>query len=588
MSLRLINRLNANAAIAIFSTAVGIALAALYITFDFYLSSVGREVVQGWLQAEAVAMQEGNLLSSITKNQRILLSSQFVKGVTLFDTSSGSASSLIEIGAPIVYRPLRPVTDGVNIEPDGLFRKRVVYGIPGRPDLTLIFGVESLLLKQLFFAAGLALFLFLGLLFGSIKLIERREAFRRERFLREALSELVDRSRPTALLERELPFLVEWWREKKAESDRLQRLAIESESKIFLGELAARVAHDIRSPLNTLNAVAATLPNAPEEKSRLLKDSIQRIRDIANGIVDYNRQVLYHERKAKSQSLSAVESRPVLVFSLLEALISEKRLQYKDRSVRIDCDIAGPCYRAFVLVNALELRRTLSNIIDNAVESLAVDGTVSVVLAVNRGNLVLTVTDNGRGMSPETLARLGEKGFTYGKTQGTGLGVYYAKGTVESFGGEINFASTSTTGTTVTILLPMTQPPLWFAEQITIRRGATVLVVDDDATVHAVCREVLKDVGQDIDILHFFDPKSVMSWYIQNKGKIGKYQVLTDFDLKASDADGIDLIERIAKEGSALLVTSAFEDQTVLDRCAELNVKILPKPALPFTSAVAM
>ncbi len=116
-----------------------------------------------------------------------------------------------------------------------------------------------------------------------------------------------------------------------------------------------------------------------------------------------------------------------------------------------------------------------------------------------------------------------------------------------------------------------------------LSKGSTVIVLDDDPTIHAVWQERMRDVDEDLNIQHFFDPQSAVSWFVQNQAKLGRYFFLSDYDLRVQAANGLDVIERLnLNHENVLLVTSAFEDNNVRSRCDELKVKILPKPSLAF------
>jgi signal transduction histidine kinase len=69
------------------------------------------------------------------------------------------------------------------------------------------------------------------------------------------------------------------------EIGRLRNLEMKSESLRVLSEVASQVAHDIRSPLSALNMVSSELGEVPEEKRLLIRNSIQRINDIANDLL---------------------------------------------------------------------------------------------------------------------------------------------------------------------------------------------------------------------------------------------------------------------------------------------------------------
>jgi hypothetical protein len=108
-----------------------------------------------------------------------------------------------------------------------------------------------------------------------------------------------------------------------------------------------------------------------------------------------------------------------------------------------------------------------------------------------------------------------------------------------------------------------------------------VVIVDGDPTVHAAWQDRLKGACYKCMIEHFFDSESALSWIVQNRRNLGKHLLLTDYHLNSRAGDGIAVLERY--EGAnlkAVMVTSAFEDRTLQERCGKLNVKILPKPVM--------
>lgn len=524
MPLRIVKRFTAFNAVTLFSVAVTAAIIGVFLIFDFYLTSVSRELMGSWLQSEAVAIQEGNLLTSITKNQRVLLSSQFVKGVVLFDTAVTPPMRLIEVGQRI--EPVNNTSDGsetIQVVGAGFFNKQSIYRIPNKPDLLLVFDVESGFLQKFFFATVASLLLFIIILFGSIKAVQRREFWKREEFLKQALNDFIEQGQPSNLVEERLPFLVQWWKEKKSESERAKRLAIENESKILLGELAARVAHDIRSPLNTINAVTTSLKNIPENNEKLLKGAIQRIRDIANGIGDQNKQILAQEM-SRTVGHAAIENETetTLLFPILESIVSEKRTQHHDKNLEIELDVSPAGYSLFAKINELELRRTLANLIENAVEAVGLEGRVHIGLSQNYDSVLIDIKDSGKGIPQDLLSRIGEKGFSFGKENGSGLGVYYAKETVRSWGGRLEITSQIGVGSSIMIVLKEQPPPSWFAQGVQLSKGSTVIILDDDPTIHAAWQERMRDIADNLSVQHFFDPQSALSWFVQNREKLGK------------------------------------------------------------------
>jgi len=117
--------------------------------------------------------------------------------------------------------------------------------------------------------------------------------------------------------------------------------------------------------------------------------------------------------------------------------------------------------------------------------------------------VVLTVTDNGVGMTPDVMARAFDPFFTTKPLgQGTGLGLSMIYGFVRQSEGHIRIQSEVGRGTTIRLYLPRHDGYLvrmdaqsGLADAPRAEKGETVLVVDDEATVRMIVTEVLEDLG---------------------------------------------------------------------------------------------
>lgn len=113
----------------------------------------------------------------------------------------------------------------------------------------------------------------------------------------------------------------------------------------------------------------------------------------------------------------------------------------------------------FVLANKIELKRILSNLLNNAFESLSSVNSRRIWLSLEqeRFHVLLSISDSGIGMSEETLRNIGIKGFSLGKSDasesGQGLGVYHAQESLSSWSGSLTFKSKLSEGTTVLLKL---------------------------------------------------------------------------------------------------------------------------------------
>lgn len=268
-------------------------------------------------------------------------------------------------------------------------------------------------------------------------------------------------------------------------------------------ELAKQVAHDIRSPLSALNMVAFTLDQIPEERRLLIRNAIQRINDIANALLEKsNREDSHWKKTTANASNLSLKFRTEHLPTVIDVIISEKRMQFRDQiNISLESDLLNS-YGSFANVNGAELKRVVSNLINNSVEAF-VNQTGKVLVSVkNEKDLIkIIISDNGKGIPIHILQKLGEEGVTYGKegtNSGFGLGIYHAKKTIESFDGIFKIDSQEESGTTISIIFPKIKTPAWFMERIFITTGVSIVSVDDDLSIHGIWRGRLHSLGHDL------------------------------------------------------------------------------------------
>ncbi|MFA6521932.1 MAG: ATP-binding protein, partial [Candidatus Gracilibacteria bacterium] len=231
----------------------------------------------------------------------------------------------------------------------------------------------------------------------------------------------------------------------------LCRKSIEYEKAKLMHQVSAQVAHDIRSPLAALDMAVKDTAQIPEEQRIIIRSAVSRIRDIANSLLEKHRNVAKTDSADANDSARGV-AEPAGVYllsSLIDPLITEKRLQFRSKiGVDIDAHLGSSSYGLFAKVQPTEFKRVLSNLINNSVEALDKNGSVILKLSCREGKITITVRDTGKGVSPEVLAKLGTRGETHGKSGGSGLGLYHARTSLESWGGTLNISSELGKGTT--------------------------------------------------------------------------------------------------------------------------------------------
>ena len=136
-----------------------------YVLFDQYVTSASNEAVLAWIKAEENSIIEGNLLSSMTKTQKTLLSSEFIKGLAVVDHTDSNLRPLIEFGERINFNKIQMNHD--RIQSTGFFKKYLQLDLPNSPNLKVVFSIYSEKIMALFWITS-TIFCFLTLMFGLI------------------------------------------------------------------------------------------------------------------------------------------------------------------------------------------------------------------------------------------------------------------------------------------------------------------------------------------------------------------------------------------------------------------------------------
>ena len=115
------------------------------------------------------------------------------------------------------------------------------------------------------------------------------------------------------------------------------------------------------------------------------------------------------------------------------------------------------------------------NLIKNAIEAGLTTPIIKVYVETSDPFVKITVADDGKGMSTDLLNQLGHQEVTYGKIDGHGIGLYKASKIVNSWSGNLNIKSQLGVGTSVSISLPIIEPPTSFISEINFQLIKTVL-----------------------------------------------------------------------------------------------------------------
>ena len=215
----------------------------------------------------------------------------------------------------------------------------------------------------------------------------------------------------------------------------VERSLAHAEQLAAIGELAARIAHEIRNPITAARSLAQQLvqeESAFGEEHRLILAELERV----------EKQVAALLRFARRE----------------EFRFEGFRTRLEAAGVGVELELAdGVTARA----DREKMRQVLINLIENALDALAASPAprrVGIGVGTANGSALLRVTDSGPGVPADVLPHLFEP-FYSRKEAGTGLGLAIAKRTVDAHGGRIELASQADAGMTVRIELPLARPP---------------------------------------------------------------------------------------------------------------------------------
>ncbi|HEY5196731.1 MAG TPA: PAS domain S-box protein [Solirubrobacteraceae bacterium] len=284
----------------------------------------------------------------------------------------------------------------------------------------------------------------------------------------------------------------------RAELEQTQRLE-------SIGQLAGGVAHDFNNLLGViLNYAELVIDELPAESS--MRDDLEEIREAARRGADLTRQLLIFSRR------EAVRLQPVDINELvlgLEKFLRRALGEHVVLALELDPDgrriSADPGRIEQVLVNLavngrdampdggpLTIKTSVATVDDESAAQHA---------GVDPGEyVVLTVSDDGCGMSPDVAQRAFDPFYTTKpKGQGTGLGLATVWGIAVEAGGRVGIYSEPGFGTSIKVYLPTSDQPSPAASRpedaVPVARGEVILLVEDEDAVRRVAERILTKAG---------------------------------------------------------------------------------------------
>jgi signal transduction histidine kinase len=266
-------------------------------------------------------------------------------------------------------------------------------------------------------------------------------------------------------------------------NQKLEKKHLEDQKEIEL--MNAQIAHDIRSPASVLKRIVEKEIITPDDQMQM-HALAKRITDISNGILGLK--------------TNTFEPECCLLSDAIQMIVDEKKIQFSRFSeVKFETLLSiSPNSKA--LITRVDLSRILSNLLNNAFESLIdYEGLIKLEVFTNQERVHFTLTDSGVGIPMEVINALSVGGVTTKKT-GSGLGLSSSRKKILELGGTFEIHSVNGKGTEIQFSLPLEKE---------VNKTVKTVLLDDDKFIRGSWDQAFKKQNLLIDT--FEKPSEIFS-----------------------------------------------------------------------------
>lgn len=230
--------------------------------------------------------------------------------------------------------------------------------------------------------------------------------------------------------------------------DVTDRIDTENRVRRVQDEFVSNMTHELKTPLTAIIGFSEWMLSNPDSPSAA--DDLQVIRTSAATLQELIDNILEFKRlSATTGQMGAVDLEPLAL-----EVIAMNRTAAAERQITVSTSLLGA---SPVLGDRSQMQQAIRNLVSNAVKYSKVGGAIEVCLKDDRGSVVLSVTDDGIGISEEDQKHLFERFFrasNAGDVPGTGLGLAMVGQITDGHGGELKLTSKLGEGTRVEMRLP--------------------------------------------------------------------------------------------------------------------------------------
>ncbi|MFL5843320.1 MAG: ATP-binding protein [Solirubrobacteraceae bacterium] len=334
-------------------------------------------------------------------------------------------------------------------------------------------------------------------------------------------------------------------------------------------EFVATASHELRSPLTSIKGFVELLSTTSGELTPRQREFVEIIELSTNRLVDLVNDLLDVARVEAGRV--EIHRRPADIGEAVREVVTLLRPRFDDKAQQLVLDL--PDDLPLAMADPSRIRQILTNLITNAHLYTEKGGRIEVSLRATAHQVVLEVSDDGRGMTEEEIDHAFDRfyrGRGEGQPGGTGLGLAIVRALVELHGGSVTITSTPGDGTTFAVRLPRaTENTDGRPAPRNALRGRRVLVVDDEPEIAGLIAQRLEPYEVETVMVH-------TGQEALERLRTGRFDAIT-LDILMPGMSGFEVLRTLRADpqlrGIPVVVVSVFSGREAL-----AGEWVVPKP----------
>lgn len=229
----------------------------------------------------------------------------------------------------------------------------------------------------------------------------------------------------------------------------------DKEAEQIKNQLLSTVSHELRTPLASIKGFATTLLRqdvrwdeaTQREFLRIIEEESNRLEELIDNLLDMSQM---------EAGALRIQREPTQLRRLVRESVEQAQRRTEAHWFVMDL----PAELPRVWADPRRVRQVMNNILENAIKYSPNGGQITVTCEVDRENVIVSISDQGQGISPEYLERVFDRffqvdGASTRKLGGSGLGLAIAKGIIEAHGGTVWAESAEGAGSVFRFSLPI-------------------------------------------------------------------------------------------------------------------------------------